>query len=489
MEVIRKKISLYDCKSHVTGGLPYIPCNYSGKTNFGGFVYDIGSGCTLFSAITSLTSSITVEDCYIRTCSLMQRYNVLLNILRNGTHLQRLNDKNCNPENSKIFFDVFDDVSTYEFIKNSTVVDYFKLEFIRNGVYSYSEECDTDYLIGISEFDRFNELGGIELVKLVDGLIIKDNSGETIDLEEPLVPYVSVPILINCEIDDVGILTPYDEEYTPYDDEYKDFTYSSSTKYAVDTIDSELSGYTLEPTFTNSGISFEVESKLQTLRYGNNTMDDNGNILPGIVKSTDVENLINQSISSITLDIPYKENVVFNKDSSNDEFIGDTIIEINRNEEGKIIFRYVLGASYDSTYQTRMEDTGIFYEETYNIIDGLTGKTILYGTEVEYEYSEIEFFKNEKVVYSEDFNLNRSAVNGIITGITLGDVWRMDEGDVLNTPLFKEEYLMGISSESNINVDVTIDRGYATAFEKHLKLFECNSFDDIINYSGNKFFN
>lgn len=54
-------------------------------------------------------------------------------------------------------------------------------------------------------------------------------------------------------------------------------------------------------------------------------------------------------------------------------------------------------------------------------------------------------------------------------------------------PIFKEEYLMGISSLENVDANIYIERGINAAFEKHLKLGEVHSLDDLITY-GNGYY-
>lgn len=54
-------------------------------------------------------------------------------------------------------------------------------------------------------------------------------------------------------------------------------------------------------------------------------------------------------------------------------------------------------------------------------------------------------------------------------------------------PVFKEEYLMGISSLENVDANIYIERGINAAFERHLKLGEVKSLDDVVTY-GNGYF-
>ena len=49
-------------------------------------------------------------------------------------------------------------------------------------------------------------------------------------------------------------------------------------------------------------------------------------------------------------------------------------------------------------------------------------------------------------------------------------------------PVFKEEYLLGISSLENIDSDIYIERGINSAFEKHLKLGEVTSLETLEDY-------
>lgn len=63
-----------------------------------------------------------------------------------------------------------------------------------------------------------------------------------------------------------------------------------------------------------------------------------------------------------------------------------------------------------------------------------------------------------------------------------------NETNVGHSGLTKEEYLFGITSEPQVFSDVFIDRGVISPKEKHLKLGEVRTLNDLINY-GNGFFN
>ena len=54
--------------------------------------------------------------------------------------------------------------------------------------------------------------------------------------------------------------------------------------------------------------------------------------------------------------------------------------------------------------------------------------------------------------------------------------------------LTKQEYLFGITSEPEVFSDVFIERGTTSVKERHLKLSEVKTLEDLVNY-GNGFFN
>lgn len=57
-----------------------------------------------------------------------------------------------------------------------------------------------------------------------------------------------------------------------------------------------------------------------------------------------------------------------------------------------------------------------------------------------------------------------------------------------SSPIFKEEYLFGITSSPEIKNDVFIDRGQNTIIQHHLQLGDITNISELINY-GNGFYN
>ena len=132
-----------------------------------------------------------------------------------------------------------------------------------------------------------------------------------------------------------------------------------------------------------------------------------------------------------------------------------------------------------------MEKRGIKYVETYPL-KTVTATTKINGNDVRVEYKEIDFNNKLVTIYNKDFGLSREGNLAEIQGLPTGEIWNPKEA--ISSPVIKKEYLNHISEEPIIGVDVTFDRGNASAFENHFKLAECNTYEDIENY-GNNYFN
>jgi hypothetical protein len=120
---------------------------------------------------------------------------------------------------------------------------------------------------------------------------------------------------------------------------------------------------------------------------------------------------------------------------------------------------------------------GITYKETYPLKHVNSGGV---------DYLEVDFNNKRTTIYNKDFNLSREGYVSEVTSIPKGEIWNKKEAN--SSPVIKKEYLNHVSDEPMIDVDVEFDRGNATAFENHFKIWECNTFEDLENY-GNNYFN
>lgn len=168
---------------------------------------------------------------------------------------------------------------------------------------------------------------------------------------------------------------------------------------------------------------------------------------------------------------------------------GDFIIDV---QSANSLFEatYVIGGYYSGDSYGNFAEyigSGDVYYEKYTIQSGHVDYVAIDGVDNVPIYSDyIDFGGAAKEFYSPRYNLYRDGNVANILSAETGAVWK--NGYAYDAYLTKEEYLINFSSPPKVDVNVTIDRGGASAFEKHYKLSECNTMQDLVNY-GNNFFN
>ena len=154
--------------------------------------------------------------------------------------------------------------------------------------------------------------------------------------------------------------------------------------------------------------------------------------------------------------------------------------------------------SYDNDFVTfEYFYNDIQYKETYKYNTGQTMEIVLDGYEnITIYYNEIDYDFTEQTIYNKHYDLYREGNLADIVQYREGHVWCDDDSndyvasaETINAPIFKEEYLLGISSTFKADVNVTINRGNAAAFERHFKLSECNTMEDLELMGNGQFFN
>lgn len=534
MKTIRKQISVYDslCKNNIIyPNYPYNTDIYSSNA-YGSFLCDY-----------MMNSN---EDERFRSQQNLDLYNRMIEILRNGTFIEkkatqyatgcgdddnsfisvgkpRIEKKgNCGPWGmlyseyvilpySASNYDAVNE--TYSFDNGVDLGNKKGIILISNSDYHtyFDDDCVLLTWDGI-------EYGGSTFLDFCEGTFYRcaEFDGLNMGNVSSGAPYINLPLMLDRNSTSMGLMSEVDE----YDE--NDYDQVSPTGFTY----SDL-GYKeeIKPQRITGVTNITAESKLQTLRYPQYVYDDNGNLLPGIFPEADCNKLIqitfgNDGESTAVeisdsleyksilfkdlaeesgdylvvypnhMEIPFVTGVPFNSYSvSDNEYVGDYITNIEKN--GNIIsFDYVLGGKYtlknDGTIAIS-NNTGLHFSEEYPILSGVNESFIFGGKEVEITYDKIDFDNTAVDIYNEYYNLSRSGHVSTLVDFNANDVWTSDN-EVINKKLIKMEYLLGVEETNIKELDVTIDRGNAAAFENHFKLSECNTFEDLVNY-GNNFFN
>lgn len=140
---------------------------------------------------------------------------------------------------------------------------------------------------------------------------------------------------------------------------------------------------------------------------------------------------------------------------------------------------YVLGATSGSS-----NDTGIYYKERLEYISGVTQNAWVDGCLVdELYYEKLNYDTNLEFVHNEIYDVDLEVRPATIFKMTVGSTM-VDCPDHMS---FTKEGTENLYFEPKIETDVIFDRGIGAGWEKHFKLAECNTFQDLENYGNNVF--
>lgn len=126
--------------------------------------------------------------------------------------------------------------------------------------------------------------------------------------------------------------------------------------------------------------------------------------------------------------------------------------------------------------------------DEYNDLPKLTfSEYIVDMTEFEISPKKFAFFRpNPTNYYTKRINYNMVDVEYMRSEFTTQHEMNYD---ILYSPTFKQDYLSVASYAPSVNVDVDINRGNNTAFERHLRLSEVKTLNDMLNFRNGSFFN
>ena len=200
----------------------------------------------------------------------------------------------------------------------------------------------------------------------------------------------------------------------------------------------------------------------------------------------------NSSGSPMT--IPYKEgntaNVYLVESGATGRYLyrGDFIQSITAGS-GFFEVKYVIGGYFygdENGKFTSYAGSGDVYYEKRIFDPAHVDYVALDGVDRVPVWSEyVDFNADAKELYSPRFNLYRTGNTANIIEMTTGEIWNKEYA--YDAYLTKEEYLTNFSSPPKVDVDITVDRGGTSVFEKHYRLSECNTLEDLINIGNNIF--
>lgn len=279
------------------------------------------------------------------------------------------------------------------------------------------------------------------------------------------------------------------DEITGYT-ESKLSSFIAATDVVYDNLGNKLPGTYIDSQQLKDGDLIGLLYKPNTTIHLSKEYDERGNIIKNrywgdylseiILYYTDVNNNILTSEKKLNIDGNLKEII----DSLNTELDG---------KEGKLIckFIYYMGCIInieERTSNVELIDSGVKYIDTTELVENtykyfFNDYTCYIVKYYDIVHDEINY-RND--TYNFNSYVNKSEFSTKITNFIKDDKFVCNGW--VDFPVIREEYRLGSSSLSNIDVDVDIDRGTARAFDQHIKLLEVNSLESLEQY-GNGYFN
>lgn len=488
METIRKKVNLNDAIIRLSGcKVPYIGVS---DDSLGKFYYDI-SGST-----------------YVRMKTVARIYNRILNIIREGVKLNRKSNlSSCagtGIESKYVLAEEFDiNQITCEGIVYGihSINSFDKINETEYETHIPSIQEDSIVLIDVEDEDSAKEIRE-KLLYCYRILFCGEKHGG-----EYVIPYIEMPLVLNQDIADLGHMTDYQDEWNEFPNKDGISIYKRGDTYTY-TTDSKLQFLRSKKLYTDDDGNllpglFEEEGKLwkytydgkkwshsnQPASFANKECGDglsNGECInANIYRTVSIDATVQAMLSGASTDGFYYFYVKYKNNKETPMKIPFTVGVVDGNGISSI--------TYDSDFVTfEYSYNDIQYKETYKYNTGQTMEIVLDGYEnITIYYNEIDYEFTQQTIYNKHYGVEREGNLADIISYNVADVWGKDGSMseyTVNAPIFKEEYLLGISSTFKADVNVTINRGNAAAFERHFKLSECNTMEDLENY-GNNIFN
>lgn len=206
---------------------------------------------------------------------------------------------------------------------------------------------------------------------------------------------------------------------------------------------------------------------------------------------------------------------------------GDVIDDITANpDEHTITFTYIMGAhlksndnrtivydddnnkiiKWDKFVWDENEKIGIKYQETYNyeeesdldklikgrfILEGVN-ETFTFEKYINGEYNkQLPTYKFEFITYNNSFNYNKTIAHqdvNIVSILTDFETNRNSFEEYTQSDFYREDYFNGITYQPKKNIDVNIQRGTTSVFDRHIAFGEIKTLEDMELFKNSSFF-
>lgn len=319
--------------------------------------------------------------------------------------------------------------------------------------------------------------------------------------------FISINFCLLESYEDLGLMTLNgDEQYIPGKRYLRGDTfvvngvvYKVTGNYYAGDYDEETEELTFNPNnssitpaegeFFGESTQFSeayTSSKLMGLRRKKRPLNEDGSeVVPNASDNEDwmilyVPNLVVNVSGDTEEYIEDKQRKTRIVNATGDMVDGNPVIDRANNT---ITYNYIVGMSLADETLKPDTSTGIHYTDVY-IFDPDVFQEV-----TDYENVSMGNLGVFKTLYSKVWNEKTIGSETLSDAQIESNVKYTDTDHMYHREVFRQEHFLGITYKPITSVDVTVDRGINAAFERHLKLGEIKTLQDMENYANGGFFN
>lgn len=154
-------------------------------------------------------------------------------------------------------------------------------------------------------------------------------------------------------------------------------------------------------------------------------------------------------------------------------------------------YHYLEGGELDKLVKGEIKENQLTLDEQNNIKEG-DEVVFTFDSYVKGEYDDnLKFYKFEFITHNNSINYNKVIANqnvNITSILTDFSIYNTDNDEFADMPLFRQDYFNGITYAPTTDIDVHIERGSTSVFEKMFKFSECKTLDDMLSNKNGSFF-
>lgn len=148
-----------------------------------------------------------------------------------------------------------------------------------------------------------------------------------------------------------------------------------------------------------------------------------------------------------------------------------------------LTYTYLIGVHLADETLEPDTSTGIKYTDVY------TFDPDVFQEVTDYDNVSMDNLGVFKTIFSKTFTVKKVGDSSITDARVSSQMEFTDGTSFYHRTPFRKEEMLGVTFKPSVSADISVDRGINAAFERHIKLGEVKTLDDLVNYANGGFFN